>query len=73
MSEDLATVAHYVGVQKGDDLQVFAVGSAPADCEKVLKDYPALIVDPTFKIGAPLSPEEIKARGLRADDFQRVL
>ena len=58
MGEKLAEIAHYVGVTNGNDLQVFAVGCAADSCESILKDFPALIVDPKFKIGIELSSRE---------------
>jgi hypothetical protein len=73
VGEKLAEIAHYVGVTNGNDLQVFAVGCAADSCESILKDFPALIVDPKFKIGIELSSREIQSLGLRPNDYKKVV
>jgi hypothetical protein len=73
VSAELAEVAHYVGVTNGSDLQVFVVGCAADSCEKVLKDFSGLIVNPTFKVGDPVSRRQIEAIGLKPNEFRKVL
>ncbi|WP_157083727.1 hypothetical protein [Bradyrhizobium manausense] len=73
VSAELAEVAYYVGVTNGTDLQVFAVGSTPENCEKVLKGYPGLLANPTFKVGTEVSRRLIEEVGLKPDDFRKVV
>ncbi|OMI05520.1 hypothetical protein BSN85_24825 [Bradyrhizobium brasilense] len=69
----MAEVAHYVGVTNATDLQVFVVGCAPDTCEKVLKGFSGLLVDPKFKVGGPVARGLIEAMKLRPNEFQKVV
>jgi hypothetical protein len=70
----LAETAYYFGVLNNHhDLQVFAVGGAtPEDCERLLRQFSALITNPIFREGAKLSKREIECWNLAPDEVRQV-
>jgi hypothetical protein len=71
MAEDLAKSAYRVEVRNPDDVQFFTVGGdTPERCIEILRDFPGLITNPTFKVGKKLSDGEIEDSRIGPDKIK---